>query len=57
MSEGKFSEVLDLIASLYSIDQILDILDIEGSDLVYILEERILDDLYKFTEVENLIDG
>lgn len=50
-------ELVDIISCAYTTDEILDILDMDTKDLCKALEERILDNIYKFTEVQTFYNG
>jgi hypothetical protein len=51
------NDILLLVAAKYDPIEILDILDMECLDLVQALEERILDNIYKFDEVVDYVKG
>ena len=57
MCDVEENDILLLVAAKYDPIEILDILDMECLDLVQALEERILDNIYKFDEVVDYVKG
>ena len=53
LPEEDDNELLTLVASTYEPLQILDILGMDTIELVRALEEKVLDNLYLFKEIED----